>query len=71
LLGGELRRPDGLGKLGLREDVGLRGRTVLVEAVAMPAGAPSTAATFGPAILRGSIVVLQRIALAETRSNAD
>ena len=59
LLGGELRRTDRLRKFRLGEDVGLRGRAV-ARTVAMPPRTAATAATFGPAILRGSIIVLQR-----------
>jgi hypothetical protein len=60
LLGGELRRPDRLREFRLREDIGLRRNAVLVLAIAVTARAPAPAAALGAAILRGSIIVLQR-----------
>jgi hypothetical protein len=60
LLGGELRRAHRLREFRLREDVGLRRRAVFVGAVTVATRTSTAAAALGPAILRGSIVVLQR-----------
>jgi hypothetical protein len=60
LIGGELRWAHRLRKFRLRENVGLRRRAVLVGAVAVATRSSAAAAALRPAILRGSIVVLQR-----------